>query len=90
MDKLCVTVAFVALVEQGSYTLAAEKIDGRESVVSQRIQRLEDSLGACLVNRTTRGVSITESGQALYRRCLKTLTARTVGRTRVVLVASPA
>lgn len=73
MDKLSMMVAFVALVEKGSYTLAAEKIGGSKSVVSQRIQRLEESMGVRLVNRTTRSVSITESGQLLYRRSLAIL-----------------
>ncbi|MCB1889367.1 MAG: LysR family transcriptional regulator [Rhodocyclaceae bacterium] len=73
MDKLSMMVAFVALVEKGSYTLAAEKIGGSKSVVSQRIRRLEENLGVRLVNRNTRSVSITDSGRIFYRRCLDIL-----------------
>lgn len=66
-------VAFVALVEKRSYTLAAEKVGGSKSMVSNRIQRLEEQLGVRLVNRSTRSVSITEAGRRFYQRCVDIL-----------------
>ena len=73
MDKLSMIVAFVALVEKGSYTLAAEKIGGSKSVVSSRIRKLEEIVGLRLVYRTTRSVAITDTGRRFYRRCLAIL-----------------
>lgn len=73
MGKLSMMAAFVALVEEGSYTLAAEKIGGSKSVVSNRIQKLEEAVGIRLVNRSTRSVSVTDNGRVFYRRCLDIL-----------------
>jgi len=66
-------VAFVALVEEGSYTLAAEKIGASKSVVSSRIQKLEEAVGIRLVNRSTRSVSVSDNGRVFYQRCLDIL-----------------
>jgi DNA-binding transcriptional LysR family regulator len=43
------------------------------SAVTTRVQSLEDGLGARLLNRTTRHVSLTEAGQAYYDRCAQIL-----------------
>ncbi|ANS44503.1 LysR family transcriptional regulator [Serratia inhibens] len=57
---------FALIVDCGSFSKAAETAGVTSSVVSKRIGRLEKSLGARLLYRTTRSLTLTESGQALY------------------------
>lgn len=59
---------FIALAEAKSFRAAAERLGVSRPAVSQAIQRLEDRLGAALVQRTTRSVSLTEMGAQLYQR----------------------
>ena len=60
--------AFVRTVDTGSFTAAAEQLRVAKSAISRRINELEQRLGAQLMIRTTRKLSLTESGQALYER----------------------
>ncbi|MDC0659480.1 LysR family transcriptional regulator [Leisingera sp. SS27] len=62
---------FVAVVESGSITAAAEKLALAKSSVSQSLKDLENSLGTRLLNRTTRQQSLTETGGMYYQACLK-------------------
>lgn len=57
---------FVAVAETLSFRAAGERLGVTRSAVSQAIQRLEDRLGAALVQRTTRSVRLTEAGEQLY------------------------
>lgn len=57
---------FALIVDCGSFSKAAETAGVTSSVVSKRIGRLEKSLGARLLYRTTRSLTLTENGQALY------------------------
>jgi DNA-binding transcriptional LysR family regulator len=57
---------FVAVVEAGSFTLAADKLRLSKSQVSKCVNRLEVQLGARLINRTTRRLRLTEAGATLY------------------------
>lgn len=57
---------FVSVVENGSFSGAAEKLNITKSAVSKRITHLEDELGIRLLNRTTRKLSLTEAGQRYY------------------------
>ncbi|UCG73864.1 MAG: LysR family transcriptional regulator [Chromatiales bacterium] len=59
---------FIAVVEQGSFTAAAQALDVSTSFVSRQVGRLEDRLGARLLNRTTRSQTLTELGQTYYQR----------------------
>lgn len=54
---------FVAVVESGSFTLASEHLGMTKSAVSKRISSLEDSLGTRLFHRSTRKLTLTESGE---------------------------
>ena len=47
--------AFVAVVETGSFTAAADRLDTAKSAVSRRVSSLEDRLGVQLLRRTPRG-----------------------------------
>lgn len=60
--------AFVAVVERRSFARAAEHLGVSPSALSQTIRQLEARLGARLLNRTTRSVAPSASGEQLYRR----------------------
>lgn len=64
---------FAKVVEQGSFARAAERLDLSTSAVSRHVAELESHLGARLLNRTTRRLSLTESGQSFYERCVQLL-----------------
>lgn len=62
MLKLEGLTAFVAVVEAGSLTEAARQLGWSKSVVSERLAELERELGARLLQRTTRRMSVTDDG----------------------------
>lgn len=62
--------AFVHVVDSGSFTAAAKRLQVSKSVVSRLISQLEDRLGAQLLFRTTRSLAPTDLGSAVYRQCL--------------------
>ncbi len=59
---------FIAIAATGSFTAAARQLGLSKSVVSERLQELERSLGTKLVQRTTRRVSLTSDGAAFHER----------------------
>jgi DNA-binding transcriptional LysR family regulator len=63
------TAAFVAVARAGSFTQAATRLGLPKGTVSRQIARLERHLGARLLQRTTRQVSLTDVGRAYYERC---------------------
>ena len=63
------TLAFVAVLDAGSFTAAAKRLDVPKSTLSRRVSRLEERLGARLLQRTTRRISPTETGRAYFERC---------------------
>jgi DNA-binding transcriptional LysR family regulator len=64
---------FVSVVDNGSFTRAAEQEDLPTSTLSRRLRKLEDELGLRLLERTTRRVQVTELGAEFYERCLQIL-----------------
>lgn len=60
--------AFVAVVDRGSFTRAADQLGLSRSALSQTIRQLEARLGVRLLNRTTRSVSTTDPGRRLHQR----------------------
>ncbi|MBP6562358.1 MAG: LysR family transcriptional regulator [Neisseriaceae bacterium] len=64
---------FVAVVEAGSFTLAAERLHLSRSAVGKAIARLEAHLATRLFHRTTRQQSLTEAGSLFYEHCLRAL-----------------
>lgn len=69
MDTLDGMRTFVAVVLEGSFSRAAERLNMSPQLVSKYVAQLETRLGARLINRSTRRLSITEAGRAYYERC---------------------
>ena len=66
MDHLTDIAVFTRVVQRASFTRAAEELDLSRAVVSKYVSRLEERLGARLLNRTTRRLALTEAGAALF------------------------
>ena len=66
-------MAFCWVSELGSFAAAAERLDVSGPMVSKHIAQLEQHLGVCLLNRTTRKVNLTETGRQYYARCKRLL-----------------
>jgi Transcriptional regulator len=73
MDRFQVLSAFAKVVEHGSFARAAERLELSVSAVSRQVSELEAHLGVRLLNRTTRRLSLTESGRAFHERCVQLL-----------------
>jgi len=69
MDKQSEMAVFVRVVDDASFSSAARALKLTPSAISKLIVRLEDRLGARLLNRTTRRLSLTGEGRAYYERC---------------------
>ena len=65
--------SFVVVVEAGSFSAAARKLNLSRSAVGKAVARLEGRLGVRLFHRTTRSQSLTEGGQAFYECCKRAL-----------------
>ncbi|WP_437285913.1 LysR family transcriptional regulator [Sorangium sp. So ce406] len=65
--------AFIASVEEGSFSAAAEKLGLTPSGVSKLVSRLEERLGVRLLQRTTRRMQLTQVGRAYYERARRIL-----------------
>lgn len=68
MDRLLSMRVFERVVDEGGFAAAARSLDMSAPVVTRLIADLEDSLGARLLQRTTRRQSLTEAGQAYLSR----------------------
>ncbi len=64
---------FVRVVTDGGFTAAADGLGVSKSFVSRQIGHLEDRLGARLLNRTTRKLTLTDIGAVFYERCRRIL-----------------
>jgi DNA-binding transcriptional LysR family regulator len=73
MDKFEDLQAFVAVVDAGSFTAAAERLNLAKSAVSRRISALEERLGVQLLRRTTRVLNLTETGSSFYEHSARIL-----------------
>lgn len=69
MDRLNSMTLFVEVVKGKGFTTAADKIGLSRAQVSKSVMQLEKHLGTRLLNRTTRRVSLTETGRIYYERC---------------------
>lgn len=73
MDRLKSLTTFVQVVETGGFSTAARRLGLSPTMASAHVQALESELGARLLQRTTRKVSLTEVGQAYYARAARIL-----------------
>jgi len=73
MDRLRAFEVFATVVGQGSFTRAADKLETSPANVTRYVNELEGMLGARLLNRTSRRLSLTETGKTLYDRALSIL-----------------
>jgi DNA-binding transcriptional LysR family regulator len=71
LDELSDLALFARVVEQRSFTGAAEQSNIAKSAVSRRISALEARLGVQLLRRTTRSVSVTAEGARFYEHCAR-------------------
>lgn len=71
MDRIDLFRVFARVVECANFTRAADTLGMPRSSVSAAIQELEGRVGARLLHRTTRKVTPTQDGAALYERCLR-------------------
>jgi len=62
---------FIHVVETGSFTGAAERLHVSKSYISKQIKDLENRLGAQLLARTTRKLTLTDVGEVFYEGCSK-------------------
>jgi len=69
MDTLRAMKLFMRLAELGSFTKVADETNHSKSMISKEISRLEDSLGARLLQRSTRNVQLTQVGEGYLERC---------------------
>ncbi len=60
---------FAKVVEAGGFSKAATQLGLTRSAVSKHLARLEDGLGVKLLHRTTRAMSLTDAGRAVYEQC---------------------
>lgn len=69
MNKLRLMSIFVEVVECGSISKAAEKLELSKSVISLALKQLEQELHLCLLKRTTRKQTLTTAGSRFYLQC---------------------
>ena len=73
MDKFVSMEIFVAVVDEGSLTAAAERFHISAAMVGKHIRSLETRLATRLLTRTTRRQSLTEIGRQYYEQCRRIL-----------------
>lgn len=73
MDRFSELQAFVAVIDAGGFSAAARQMGQSRSSVNRVVIALEERLRVQLLNRTTRSVSPTSTGQALYERAQRLL-----------------
>lgn len=73
MDRYENMNTFVRVVETGSISAAANRMDVAKSVVSRRLKELEEHLGVELFHRTTRQMNLTDTGRGFYQQAVRIL-----------------
>ncbi|WP_042442628.1 LysR family transcriptional regulator [Azospirillum sp. B510] len=69
MQDLNDTIAFVKVVEEGSFTKAAQRLRLPKTTLSRKVRDLERRLGIRLLHRTTRRIGLTEAGTVYFEHC---------------------
>lgn len=71
MIDLVDMTTFVSVIRAGSFTDAAAVLGVSKSMVSRRVSDLEEKLGACLLDRSSRSVKPTEIGEVYFANCVR-------------------
>ncbi|EMD1719005.1 MULTISPECIES: LysR family transcriptional regulator [Providencia] len=71
MDRLTAVQVFISIVENGSMSAAADKLDMSRAMVTRYLAEMEQWAGVRLLNRTTRRLSLTSAGEGVYQQALK-------------------
>lgn len=74
MDRFKAMQTFVAIVDQGSLSAAAEQLDRSPAAVVRTLAALEQALGVRLLNRSTRHIALTDEGRDYLHHCRRILT----------------
>lgn len=73
MDKIRAIKFFVRVADLGSFTNVAEEFGLVKSMISKEVSKLEDDVGARLLQRSTRKISLTPIGEEYLKRCREIL-----------------
>ena len=73
MDRYEEMQTFVRIIDAGGISRAADQLDLVKSAVSRRLSDLEKRLGVQLITRSTRKLTLTDTGRAYYDQCLRLL-----------------
>jgi len=73
VDRFQAIRVFVQVIESMSFVRAAERLDLSTTAVSRQVAELESHLQTRLLQRTTRRISVTETGRSFYERCVQIL-----------------
>ena len=73
MDRFSALKVFTRVVEANSFTRAADSLNMPNATLSKAIQQLESHLGVCLLQRTTRRVTVTPEGLEYYEKARQLL-----------------
>ena len=73
MDRLVAMEAFVLVVDTGSFSAAARRLNVGQPAVSKLVAQLEERFGVKLLVRTTRGLTATEAGLKYYERARRSI-----------------
>ena len=71
MDRITASNVFIAIVEQGSLVGASESLGMSRSMVTRYLAEMEDWAGARLLHRSTRRLSLTNTGEKVLEECYK-------------------
>ena len=69
MDRLQAMEIFVRVAETGSFSKAAKEFSTTQPTITKHVASIESRLNARLLNRNTRGASLTEAGALFYEKC---------------------
>jgi DNA-binding transcriptional LysR family regulator len=86
MDTITRMRAFVAVVDSGGFSAAARGAGRSKALMSKYVAELEEELGARLLNRNTRQISLTEAGETAYEEAQDVL--QRIGRLRADIEAT--
>lgn len=86
-DAAHAMLAFITVLDEGSFAMAALRLDATPSAISKAVSRLEARLGVRLLNRTTRRLDLTEEGRVFERHARVVLDAIDIAEAEVAALA---